>query len=107
MEEKGEGQERKRNKTNGANLLFPFFGPFFHTAKGGGKKVCARGGGGEGASSPFPRPPPFRAGRSGGLKSSLHNPKKDRSMMKTDFQHFPAPHQQWWYLCPVNFGYIP
>ena len=28
-------------------------------------------------------------------------------MMKTDVQHFPAPHQQWWYLCPVNSGYIP
>ena len=27
--------------------------------------------------------------------------------MKTDFQHFTAPHQQWWYLCPVNSGYIP
>ena len=60
-----------------------------------------------GASSPFPRPPPFRARKSGGLKSSPHNPKKDRSMMKTDFQHFPAPHQQWWYLCPVNSSYIP
>ena len=28
-------------------------------------------------------------------------------MMKTDFQHFPAPHQQWWHLCLVNSAYIP
>ena len=28
-------------------------------------------------------------------------------MIKPDFQHFPIPHQQWWYLCPVNSGYIP
>ena len=39
-----------------------------------GEKRFARAGG---PSSPFPRPPPpFRARKSGGLKSSLHNPKR-------------------------------
>ena len=71
----------------------------------GWRKKGLRGGGGGGLRAPF-LDPPFRARRSGSQKSGLHNPKKDRPMMNTDFQHFPAPHQQWWYLCPVNFGYI-